>query len=83
MDVKGAEVGNNFDKEFIRKREEVWRRHRGGTVLRRLKLRLTIMNGRAFSSFRAPGRSAGVGPCRYSPSEVTAGGEPAKWLFIL
>ena len=27
MDVKGAKVGDNFDEEFIRKREEVCRRH--------------------------------------------------------
>ena len=25
MDVKGAKVGDNFDEEFIRKSEEVWR----------------------------------------------------------
>ena len=29
MDVKGAKVGDDFDEEFIRKREEVWRRVMG------------------------------------------------------
>ena len=33
----GAKIRNNFD-EFIRKSEEVWRRHRGERVLGRLKL---------------------------------------------
>jgi hypothetical protein len=38
MDVNGAKVGDDFDEEFIRKREEVWRRvmglrkHCGGRV---------------------------------------------------
>ena len=41
MDVQWAKVGDDFDEEFVRKREEVWR-HYGGRVLRRVKLRPTI-----------------------------------------
>jgi hypothetical protein len=36
VDVGGTEVGDDFDEEFVGEREEGWRGHCGGRVLKQV-----------------------------------------------
>jgi hypothetical protein len=63
MDVKRAKVGDDSDEDFIRKRENVWRGHCGGRVLR--------LDGRSDVQIRSE-FVPNLGPAAaFTPSDVT------------